>query len=219
MEVKSLSLEVKAEGDAGIITGYGSVFENVDSQGDVIEAGAFAASLTKRTPKMLWQHRMDSPIGVWDEVREDGRGLFMRGRLATGTVKGREGFELVKMGAMDGLSIGFRSVSDEVDGNTRRLKQIDLFEVSLVTMPANDLAVVTGVKNAIDDLRGFESLLREFGFNRDASKIIASHGFKNYLDRLREAGSKDGQIDQREVDYLKTSLEQLLEGVRANVRT
>jgi HK97 family phage prohead protease len=219
MEVKSLALEVKAEGDEGVITGYGSVFGNVDSYGDVIEPGAFAASITKRNPKMLWQHRMDTPIGVWDEVKEDDRGLFMRGRLATKTAKGKEGLELVKMGALDGLSIGFRSVSDEMDGNTRKLKQIDLYEVSLVTMPANDLATVTGVKNAINDLRDFESLLREFGFNRDASKVIASHGFKNYLDRLREADSKEGQIDQREADDLKSSLEQLLKGVRANVRT
>lgn len=217
MEFKSLPLEVKAEGDEGVITGYGSIFGNMDSYGDVIEPGAFSESLTKRKPKMLWQHRMDTPIGVWDEVKEDSRGLFMRGRLARNTSKGGEAYELVKMNALDGLSIGFRATQDEMDGNTRKLKAVELYEVSLVTMPANELATITGVKSGIEDVRGFESLLRVWGFGRDAAKVIASHGFKNYLDRLREADSKN-EPDPREVDELKHSLEQLLKGVRADVR-
>ena len=127
METKSLLMEVKAD-DSGVVEGYGSVFGNEDSYGDVIVPGAFAASIARKTPKMLWQHDMAKPIGVWDEISEDGMGLRLRGRVAN-TSQGMEARELVKMGALDGLSIGFRTVGHRMEGNLRQLTEIDLGEV------------------------------------------------------------------------------------------
>ena len=211
MEFKSLALEVRAEGDEGVIEGYGSVFNNEDSYGDIVEAGSFMASLQKRMPKMLWQHRMDTPIGKWDEVKEDGAGLRMKGRIAMGTTKGREAYELIKMGAMDGLSIGFRTIRDQVEGNIRRLKEIDLYEVSLVTMPANGLATITGVK-AFETERGFEAFLRENGFSRWDAKTITAGGYKAWADR-RDAEARDLDADQRDAEAIKSELMKLLHGV------
>jgi HK97 family phage prohead protease len=152
MEYKALALEVKADSDTGLIEGYGSVFGGLDSYGDTIMPGAFGESIAKRKPKMLWQHRMDKPIGVWDEVAEDGKGLRLKGRLAMGTAQGREAHELAKMGAMDGLSIGFRTLKDEIDGEARKLIKIDLWEVSFVTIPADANARLTGVKTDMTEI-------------------------------------------------------------------
>lgn len=212
MEFKTLSLEVKAEDDEGVITGYGAVFGNKDSYGDVIEPGAFRETLGRRKVKMLWQHRMDEPVGVWDEMREDDNGLFMKGRIALGTSKGREGYELIKMGALDGLSIGFRTTQDEMDGDVRKLKSIDLYEVSLVTIPANSMATVTSVKEEMTERR-FEAMLGEMGFSRWDRKIIIANGFKAWCDQ-RDAGALSLDADQRDAEAIKSNLKLLLEGFR-----
>ena len=111
-EVRSYALQIKTAGEDGSIEGYGSVFGNKDSYNDVIEKGAFAQSIKshkseKTMPAMLWQHDSAQPIGVWTDITEDANGLHMRGKLAMGTVKGKEAHELAKMGALNGLSIGF----------------------------------------------------------------------------------------------------------------
>ncbi|WP_410498141.1 HK97 family phage prohead protease [Chitinibacter sp. S2-10] len=118
-----------------------------------MQKGAFSASLEKsqsekRLPAMLWQHRQGEPIGVYTTMREDDVGLYVEGKLALKTQLGAEAYELMKMGAVGGLSIGYVSRDDSYDRVTgvRTLKQIDLYEVSVVTFPANDAARVTGVK-------------------------------------------------------------------------
>lgn len=123
------------------ISGYASLFGAVDQGGDVVERGAYAASLARlaRTGgrvKMLWQHDPAEPIGVWDEVREDDRGLWVRGRILTDVARGREAAALVGAGAIDGLSIGYRTLraAKAADGR-RRLAELELWEVSLVTFP------------------------------------------------------------------------------------
>lgn len=211
MERKFLSLELKADVD-GVVEGYGSTFDTLDSYGDRINAGAFAASLTKRKPKMLWQHRMDELIGVWDEAVEDDKGLRLKGRLALNTTRGKEAYELAKMGAMDGLSIGYRTGDYEMDGNNRVLKEIDLYEVSFVTIPANASALLTGVK-AFETERGFEAFLRENGFSRWDAKTITAGGFKAWADR-RDAEAQDLDADQRDAEAIKSELKLLLEGFR-----
>ncbi len=122
------------------IEGYASLFWKRDLNDDVVAAGAFDASLA-RSPaarvKMLHQHDPTTPIGVWDEVRVDSQGLFVRGRIIDAAPLGKMSAALVKAGAMDGLSIGFRTVKARAD-KTRRLRvltEIDLWEVSLVTFP------------------------------------------------------------------------------------
>ncbi len=123
------------------IEGYASLFERRDQGGDVVARGAYAASLRiladqRRRVKMLWQHDPNEPIGVWDEVREDTHGLFVKGRLLTDVARAREAAALIEAGAIDGLSIGYRtqkSARDKAGG--RVLAELDLWEVSLVTFP------------------------------------------------------------------------------------
>ncbi|MEO1732590.1 MAG: HK97 family phage prohead protease [Pseudomonadota bacterium] len=127
--------------DEAEITGYASLFGVMDQGGDVVQRGAYAASLRHlvaagRRVKMLWQHDPTRPIGVWDEVREDDRGLFVKGRLLDATQTGREAAALVTAGAIDGLSIGYRTQRAEKDAKGNRLlTELDLWEVSLVTFP------------------------------------------------------------------------------------
>jgi uncharacterized protein len=217
MELKSLQLELKADGDEGELTGYGSVFEVVDSQGDKIARGAFTKSLMARMPKMLWQHDMAEPIGRWTEAREDAKGLHLKGKLSLGTTRGRDAHALVKDGALDGLSIGFRVPSGGAarEGNMRVLKEIDLWEVSLVTVPALSVAMIEGIKSGQFGEEDLEELLRRNGFSRTASKAVVARGFKGYRDVLREAGVAGPEIDQREADELKRTLETTLKGVSA----
>lgn len=214
MEFKSVTLELKAD-PAGIVSGYGSVFGGVDAYGDTVQPGAFAKSLAKRKPKMLWQHDMDEPIGVWDEVREDAKGLFVQGRLALKTEGGQEAYELLSIGAIDGLSIGFRTIADEiVQGGTRILKEVDLWEVSFVTIPADQAALVQSVKSAMTE-RAFETMLRTQGFSRWDAKIITADGWKAWAEKRDASGT--GNADQRDAEAeVKKQLQQLLKGL-ANV--
>ncbi len=127
--------------DGTQVAGYASLFGKRDQGGDVVQKGAYAASLAKlaaggRAVKMLWQHDPTQPIGVWDEVREDATGLWVKGRILTEVEKGREAAALLTAGAIDGLSIGYRTVKAERDGKGQRhLQELELWEVSLVTFP------------------------------------------------------------------------------------
>jgi hypothetical protein len=212
LERKTLTLELKAEGDAGEIVGYGSVFGNEDSYGDRIEPGAFVQTLARRMPKMLWQHDWEQPIGRWIEAREDEVGLHLKGKLSLGTDRGREARELIADGVLDGLSIGFRTVTAGWDGNVRLLKAVDLWEVSVVTFPANDAATVTAVKSAFTQ-RDLESRLRGLGLSRTAAKALLARGYQGYSDVLRDAGVEDPD-DQRDADAIKASLTKLLSNLR-----
>ena len=127
--------------DGSLVSGYASLFGKRDQGGDVVQKGAYAVSLSAlaragRQVKMLWQHDPTQPIGVWDEVREDAVGLFVKGRILTEVEKGREAAALLSAGAIDGLSIGYRTVKSERDGKGQRLlSELELWEVSLVTFP------------------------------------------------------------------------------------
>lgn len=142
------------------IEGYASLFGLADQGGDVVMAGAYGRSLARlaaegRAVRMLWQHDPARPIGVWDEIVEDGRGLRVRGRILTEVETGREAAALVAAGAIDGLSIGYRTVTAETDAKGRRLlREVELWEVSLVTFPMLPEARVA----AKGDLPGAESL-------------------------------------------------------------
>ncbi|KAB0679953.1 HK97 family phage prohead protease [Aureimonas leprariae] len=129
----------------GTVRGYASVFGAVDLSGDEVLRGAFATSLRQRGAagvKMLWQHDPGRPIGVWTALREDKVGLWAEGRLALDTSGGREAYGLIRAGALDGLSIGFRTKRAERGGGLakRRLAEIDLWEISVVTFPMQELA-------------------------------------------------------------------------------
>ena len=213
MEFKSLTLELKAD-PQGIVSGYGSVFGGIDSRNDTVMPGAFLKSLAKRKPKMLWQHEMDEPIGVWDDVREDSKGLFVQGRLAIKTEGGQKAVELISMGAIDGLSIGYRTVIGEFStSGVRLLKEVDLYEVSFVTIPADQAAMVQNIKSAMTE-RAFEQLLRNQGFSRWDAKIITADGWKAWAEKRDASGLGLGIADQRDAEAeVKKQLQQLLKGL------
>lgn len=144
--------------DAGLLSGYASVFGGKpDSYGDVIAPGAYAASLKAHreagtVPLMLWQHDPNNPIGRWFDIKEDATGLNVTGQLVLDTVKGREAHALLKAKALNGLSIGYRVIDFErLPGGGRLLKQIELIEISLVSIPAAPAARITSVKSASAD--------------------------------------------------------------------
>ena len=142
LEHKFIALGDSVAVENGIeISGYASLFGKADQGGDVVETGAYAASLKTLASKggrvkMLWQHDPAQPIGVWDEVREDTRGLFVKGRILNSVARGREAIALIEAGAIDGLSIGYRTVKASKNTKGQRLLQeLELWEVSLVTFP------------------------------------------------------------------------------------
>jgi HK97 family phage prohead protease len=152
MQTKDFALYVKDVSEDGTFEGHVSVSGNVDSYGDVVQPGAFATSLAKHRregtkPLLLWQHNPDEPIGVWEDLAEDGKGLWGKGRLLRGVRRADEAHILLKGGAIQGLSIGYREVKAEPDGQVRKLVELDLLEASLVSFPANRRARVAVVKS------------------------------------------------------------------------
>ena len=153
-------IETKIQGSAlrgiepdGSFEGYAALFGRVDLGRDLILPGAFARSLAERGVggvRMLFQHDPAEPIGVWAELREDAVGLHVKGRLTLDVARAREVLALMRAGAIDGLSIGFRAVEGRTDPRTRvrRLARIDLWEVSVVTFPMQPDARIAGVKRA-----------------------------------------------------------------------
>ena len=145
-------LTLKGVAGDGRFSGYASLFGEVDLGRDAIEPGAFAASLEKRGAggvRMLYQHDPAEVIGRWTEIREDERGLYVEGKLATAVARAREVHALMKAGALDGLSIGFRAVKTRADRKTgvRRILEADLWEISVVTFPMLPTARVSNVKH------------------------------------------------------------------------
>ncbi len=143
----------RASESDGRVEGYASLFGVPDFGGDMVMPGAFAASLRRRGAsgvRFLFQHDPGQPIGVWDEIREDKRGLYVRGRLIGGVMRAREVAEMLRAGALDGLSIGFRTVRADRDPRlrTRRLHEIDLWEISVVTFPMLPGAKVSRIEKA-----------------------------------------------------------------------
>jgi len=199
-KTRDFGFELKALNADGTFEGYGSVFGVKDSYDEIVAAGAFAESLATRKaagtmPALLWQHRSGEPIGVYTEMSEDAIGLKVSGRLALKTARGAEAYELLQMKAISGLSIGFVTREDSYDRVTgiRTLKKVDLWEVSLVTFPANEAAQVTGVKGieSIENLRDAERHLRDSGFSRaEAVAFIAR------LKGLTQSESDVGDMQQ-----------------------
>lgn len=151
LEHSAIQIDVKNVGDDGTFHGYASLFGITDLGRDVVSKGAFQKSLTQRPAsrvKMLREHQPDEPIGVWISIKEDDRGLAVSGKLVLDTVKGRETHALLKAGALDGLSIGYRTKSARMDKakGVRMLDEVELHEISVVTFPMLPAATVHSVK-------------------------------------------------------------------------
>ncbi len=152
----ALELDIKSVTEEGVFTGYASTFGNQDQGRDIVMPGAFAKSLSRRPAakvKMLRGHDTGEPIGIWTDLKEDRKGLKATGRIILETSRGRETYALLKAGALDGLSIGFRTIKDRLDRakGVRHLEEIDLAEISVVTFPMNTQATVTAVKSTDHD--------------------------------------------------------------------
>lgn len=174
---------------AGIVEGYASLFGVADTGGDIVMKGAFARSLVQRGAagvKMLWQHKPAEPIGFWTSIVEDGKGLKVVGRLDLSVARAREALSLLRAGAVDGLSIGFktrRATTDKISG-LRRLQEIDLWEISIVTFPMLTQARIDAVKRAPrrtpDELRA------------TLSRLKAQEAALRFHHRLRGLGARSG---------------------------
>jgi HK97 family phage prohead protease len=150
-ELKFTALDLKRVDAAGTFAGYASLFNKEDMGHDIVLPGAFRDSLEMRGPggiKLLFQHNPSEPIGVWDQLTEDARGLYVRGRLMLDVARAREVLSLMRAGALDGLSIGFRAIRGRRDARTgiRRLEKVDLWEISVVTFPLLPEARIAYVK-------------------------------------------------------------------------
>ncbi|NEJ15503.1 HK97 family phage prohead protease [Rhizobium leguminosarum] len=203
--------------DSGEFEGYGSVFGVIDSYNEVVDKGAFADSLAKNgLPKLLLQHSTWMVGGIYLEAREDERGLYVKGQLNLKVNAAREAYELLKQGALTGLSIGFRTLEEEINRETgiTHLKRVRLYEVSIVTFPANEAATISAVKSAPDTVRDFEDFLREAGkYSQQDAKLIASKGF-NALLKHREGG--DAALAQHALEGAMNQLRKLLPNAAGN---
>lgn len=205
-------VDIEITDDSARIAGYASLFGEVDQGGDVVQPGAYAASLKALAArdgsvKMLWQHDPAQPIGVWAEVREDERGLYVAGRLLESVERGREAKALIEAGALDGLSIGYRTVRAQKNEQGQRvLTELELWEVSLVTFPMLPSARVSLVKgDTLPTEREFERyLMRDAGFSAQQAKAIVVEGYKS-LSAERDAGRGD-EVSVQDIQQLTALL-------------
>lgn len=192
-KTRDFGFEVKELRQDGVFHGYGSVFHVKDAHGEKVAPGCFSESLARHKaagtmPALLWQHRPDEPCGVYTDMREDSKGLKVSGQLALQTQRGAEAFAFLKMGAVSGLSIGFRTELDDWTGGIRTLKKVDLLEVSIVTFPSNDIARVEAVKS-IQSIRQAEETLRDAGFSRSEAAT--------FISRIKSLNPRDVEQDTK----------------------
>ncbi len=198
-ELKFTALDLTEADTSGVFEGYASLFDREDLARDVILAGAFRQSLSERGAqgvRMLYQHDPAHPIGVWERIEEDALGLRVRGRLTLETEKARDVLHLMRAGAIDGLSIGFKAkrTRREQRSGIRRILELELWEISIVTFPMMPGARVHGVKcspfgGALPTERQFERwLVRDAGFTRAEARSLMRQGFGGLKSR-RDAGT------------------------------
>ena len=200
LETKRVALPVENIDRDGTFSGYASLFGKVDLGKDRVQRGAFARSLKERGVsgiRMLFQHDPAEPIGIWETIREDERGLFVKGRIVDQSSRGREVLELMRAGAVDGLSIGFRTHKSRMDKatGTRTILQADLWEISVVTFPMLPQARVSQVKSAtafeqaLPTIRQFEHwLTRDAGLTRSQARTVIGKGFAHLARKHDAAG-------------------------------
>lgn len=191
-----IPFEIKSISDSGAFTGYGSVFNVKDSYSDIVIKGAFTNSLNQwkekgRLPALLWQHKMDEPIGYYTKMVEDENGLYLEGQLLIDDDPlAKRAHAHMKAKSLSGLSIGY--ILNDYDYDKEKsafiLKDIDLWEVSVVTFPANDEARIDNVKSIFEsgDIpppKEIERVLRDVGLSRTQAKAFMSEGYSSLKQR------------------------------------
>ena len=206
METKCLSggIEFKFNEEAGTFEGYASVFGGLDSYNDTVMKGAYEETLKERERpvRMRWNH-FGEVVGKWLEIREDDKGLYVKGQLTPNHSKANDIRALLKHGAIDGLSIGYFIVDDEPNGyGGRNLKQIELIEISIVEEPADLGASITGIKSKLEkaeSLADIEASLRDAGFSRSSATTLVS--------RIKTLAQRD--VEQEVAAEQKSAFQQL----------
>jgi HK97 family phage prohead protease len=201
-----IEFETKAFGDAGTFEGYAAIFGNIDFGGDIIERDAFKefAKNTDGKTIVLNQHNMRDPIGLADVV-QDSKGLAFKGQLVLEAPSARTAYALMKAKALGGMSMGYDVLAggaETLKSGIRSLKALKLWEISPVTFGMNALAGISGVKSfeevikagRLPTLSDFEDLLREAGFSKTQSAVIANRGLKHLLDRSESGGETSGVL-------------------------
>lgn len=213
-----IELRRAPDSDPAVVTGYGSVFGVADSYGDIVRRGAFAASLAAHKaagtmPALLWQHDAAKPAGRWTDMEEDEVGLRVRGVLNLDTQAGREAAAHLAAGDLSGLSIGFQVAEDgaEFDRPTglRIVKAVDLWEVSIVTFPANGKARTT--RSAPETVRDLEAGLRELGLSAKQAKAVAARGWSAMLTDAPEPDPETVVAAQRLARDIRAATRQMKE--------
>jgi len=211
----TIPLQIKALDDREFI-GHGSMFGNIDLGGDVVLPGAFKRSLAKHRkakslPQMFWMHDPSRVPGKWTSMGEDEDGLIVKGVLAD-TPLGNEIHTLLKMDAVRGLSIGYSTVDQDFDADGNRLlKELELWEVSVVSLPMNPLAQVTHAKSQLSaageyvpTVKEFERILREAGCSRTVAKNLVHNMLTEKTQReaveTKEPDSQREAVDDVIVD-------------------
>lgn len=214
------------------LKGYASTFGNVDRVGDIVAKGAFTKSLSERTPKMLCQHDTDDVIGAVDTIYETDSGLYFESRLPKENSIVKDLVPLIKMGAIDSISIGFSTNISEWNEETgiRTLKEVELWEISVVTFPANEKAKILGVKKlqeaknkievdekivdaikaeGVSTKREFEQVLKDTGAFTKKAIVVLSSRFNESVQGDPEdlkGDQRDSDVDQEvlnEIEQLK----------------
>ena len=204
MNFKTISTQIKAESEKNIVSGYGSIFGNVDSHNDIVMKGAFAKTLKERKSKikMLWQHNLKEPIGKMLDMYEDEKGLFFQAKVSD-TDMGKKAMILMRDGVIDELSIGYHTIKEDYDSkkNVNYLKELKLYEISTVTFASNPLAQLTDVK----------ALLSEYQYsNGNVMDIVA-------MELLKSIKALIGK-DEPSIDTQKAKESQDIEVIMAEIK-
>lgn len=200
----------------GVVEGYASVFGGVDGYGDSVLPGAYAKILEKHrdertTPVMLWSHASSRPVGKWEAMAEDSRGLRVRGRVNLKTTAGADAYEHLRAGDINGLSIGYSVAPNgaEHKNGIRILKSVDLHEISFVALPADPSARIHTVKSLRErpeTLRQFESALQDLGFSRREAASVARKGFANFDPDVDESNFNPPDLQAIKTALLATTI-------------
>lgn len=201
------SHELKFDDETRSVTGYGSVWDRVDSYGDTVEKGAFTKSIDGMTSlPMLYQHDSSQVIGKWVSLEEDDHGLLVKGEFTPGHSLASDVYASLKHGSIDGLSIGFKITDSEEKDDGRILRGIDLKEISVVTFPAETAARIGEVKfDEIKTIRDIEDFARSQGLSRNNAKRLVAE-FRNVFQREAEAKQAENEALRREADIADLNL-------------
>ncbi|HEH9442071.1 TPA: HK97 family phage prohead protease [Aeromonas sobria] len=206
--------------ETGEISGYANTFNFKDYAGDIIQVGAFTASLKRHVEagtkiKMLWQHDTTKVIGVWEEAYEDSKGLYLKGRLTKGVQLADEALLLLSDGALDGLSIGYITIDSKYDSKQKAnlLLEVELLETSIVTFPCNTQSRIDSVKSIFEEgntptERDLEKLLREAGMSQKRAKAFLAQGYKGLsacTANAEEAATQAETADNNAIETINTN--------------